>query len=489
MSAEGPMPANDQPPSRPKVIKTNQQQVLLYVVATLILSLITVWGGRTLLRNSETLTFAVGDPGSDQARFAAKLADVLKNNTSRFRLKIVNNPDNAKALAQFDRKQADLAIARTDNKVPSRARTLAILEHDLVLLLGPGNKKIKSLAELKKKKVAVIAENDSSLAFVRALLDAPEGSEAAAKIQMAPQGIPLDKLFSPGGNGAVIAIVHASKAVRDKGYEQVAKRGGFTLNAIDESKALARKIPGIFDETLTAGTLSASPEIPDDDLETIGLEWLLITQSKMSLTSAGELARIIYENKSELGLENGFATRIEPASVEKDAFVMAHQGAADYINDDTKSFMDKYSDMMYLGGGALGVIGSIFATIYAKITRVAPERAGQLSTAILDIGERIEHAHSLDELECLQEELEGILRGAIVGLRDGSISTDGLDTFKLGYEFVRDEIGMRRDYLKRHASDKRQAEAEADKRQAEADKAALPNDDTNVVVVKTAHSA
>ena len=47
----------------------------------------------------------------------------------------------------------------------------------------------------------------------------------------------------------------------------------------------------------------------------------------------------------------------------------------------------------------------------------------------------------------LQDELEAILRGAVIGLRDGSISTDGLDTIKLGYEFVRDEIGMRRDDL------------------------------------------
>ena len=63
---------------------------------------------------------------------------------------------------------------------------------------------------------------------------------------MAPQGATLDKLFAPAsGFGAVIAIVHASRAVRDKAYEQVAKRGGFTLNAIDEAKALARKFPGI----------------------------------------------------------------------------------------------------------------------------------------------------------------------------------------------------------------------------------------------------
>ena len=35
----------------------------------------------------------------------------------------------------------------------------------------------------------------------------------------------------------------------------------------------------------------------------------------------------------------------------------------------------------------------------------------------------------------------------MIGLRDGTISSDGLDTFRLGYEFVRDEIGMRRESL------------------------------------------
>nr|WP_283811816.1 TAXI family TRAP transporter solute-binding subunit [Bradyrhizobium sp. RP6] len=246
---------------------------------------------------------------------------------------------------------------------------------------------------------------------------------------------------------------------------------------MDEVKALARKFPGISNETVTAGTLSASPQIPDDDLDTTGLECLLVAQSRMATSTAGELARTIYENKSALGLDNGFATRIEPASIEKDAFVMAHQGAADYINDDTKSFMDRYIDLMYLGAVALSVIGSIFAAIYAH-----PHRAGEseLSTAILEIGERIEHAHSLDQLECLQDELETILRGAIIGLRDGTIRTDGLDTFKLGYEFVRDEIGMPRDYLKRHAGEAEKAVRDAGPAQLE---------DSNLVVAKTAQSA
>ena len=465
MSAEIPQ-RQAAPPVRSRAIRTNRRQVLLFTALTLILTLATVWGGRAWLRNSETLTFAVGDGLGPEARFATRLADMLKSNGSRLRLKIAPHSDNAHALADFDHRLADLAVLRTDTKIPPRARALAILEHDVVLLISPGDKKIKSLADLRKKKIAVLGEGDSGAAFVRNLLEISDNSDAASRVQTAPPNLPLDKLFGTGGYGAIVAIVHASTAIKDKRFEQYAKRGGFTLNAIDETKALARRNPAISEETLATGTLSSSPQIPDDDLDTVGLQWILVAQSRMSTTTAGELARAIYENKAELALEDGFASKIEPADTDKDAFIVAHQGAAEYINDATKSFMERYSDVLYLAAAALSIIGSIFAGIYAKVTRVAPEKASELATAILDIGERVAHANSLDALEALQDELEETLRGAVIGLRDGTISSEGLDTFRLGYEFVRDEIGLRRDRLKRHAGH-----------------------DDNVVVVKTAHSA
>ena len=464
MSAEVPTPNAERPPACSRV--SNRRQMLLFVALTLILTVATVWGGRIWLRNSESLVFAAGDANGVEARFADKLASVLNNNSSKLRLKVVTNGDSGKALAQFDRRQADLAVLRTDAKVPPRARALAILEHDVLLLLSPPNKKIKSLAELKKKKIAVLADGDHNAAFVRKILEISDNSDAASAVQLAPANSPLDKLFASGGFGAAIAIAHASTIVKNKSYEQYAKRGGFTLNAIDEAKALARRDPAISEETLATGMLSSAPPIPDDDLTTVGLQWLLVAQSRMSSATAGELARTIYENKAELALPDGFASRIEPADTDKDAFVVAHQGAAEYINDDTKSFMDRYSDLLYLGAAALSIIGSIFAGFYAKVTRIAPEKASELATAILDIGERIEHATSMDALDALQEELEQILRGVVIGLRDGTVSSDGLDTFKLGYEFVRDEIAMRRENLKRHAGH-----------------------DDNVVVVKTAQSA
>src|SRR3981189_2101132 len=385
MSAEIPTPPAEMPPTRSRVVRNNRRQMLLFAALTLIPTAASVWGGRTWLRNSETLIFAAGDANSLEARFATKLAAVLKNNNSKLRLKIVPNTDSAKALAQFDHRQADLAVLRTDAKVPPRARALAILEHDVLLLISPGNKKLKSLAELKKQKIAVLADGDNSAAFVRNILEISDSSDAASRVQMAPPNSTFDKLLTSGGYGAVIAIAHASTIVKDKRYEQYAKRGGVTLNAIDEAKALARRNPGISEETLAKGMLSSASPIPDDDLDTVGLQWLLVAQSKMSTATAGDLARAIYENKAELALEDGFASKTEPAAPDKDAFVIAHQGAAEYINDETKSFMDRYSDMMYLGAAALSVIGSIFAGIYTKVTRVPPEKGSAIANATLHI--------------------------------------------------------------------------------------------------------
>jgi len=466
MSAEVPTsPSPDTRRSRPPLLNSNRRQVVLFAALTLILTVATVWGGRILLRDSETLVFAVGEASGPEARFAARLAAMLKATSSRLQVKIVRNADNAKALGQFDRKLADLAVLRTDAKIPPRARSIAILEHDVLMLISPGDKKIKSLAELKKKKVAVLASGNN-LAFVRNVLDMTDGSDAASRLQLAPSNATLDKLFASGGYGAVIAVDHASAIVKDKNFEQTAKRAPFTVNAIDEAKALSRRHPGILEETLATGLLSSTPQIPDDDLDTVGLQWLLVGQTTISANTAGELARTIYENKAELALDDGFASKIEPADVDKTALVVAHQGVTEYINDTAKSFLERYSDLFYLGVAALSVIGSLFVALYTKVTRVAPEKASQLATAILDIGERAADVKSMDALDSLQDELESVLRGVVIGLRDGTISSDGLDTFKLGYEFVRDEIGLRRESLKRQGGH-----------------------DDNVVVVKTAQSA
>jgi len=60
MSAEASMPQPEVPRRRLRV-KSNRSQIVLFSVLTLILTAATVWAGRTWVRNSETLIFAVGE--------------------------------------------------------------------------------------------------------------------------------------------------------------------------------------------------------------------------------------------------------------------------------------------------------------------------------------------------------------------------------------------------------------------------------------------
>ncbi|MFI5010763.1 MAG: TAXI family TRAP transporter solute-binding subunit [Hyphomicrobiales bacterium] len=430
----------------------NRTQIVLFAFLTLILTGLTVWAARAWIGHATTLTFVAGPEGGIEAKFAANLAAVLADNSRTLRVSVVPAPDAAQALNRLGRGQADLAVLRTDAKVPNHARAVAILEHEVLLMLGPKGSKIKALADLRGKKIAVIGADGSNESFLRRLLELSDISTTGMTIEAQPPEAALDKLLAPGAYQAVITLEPLSRIASDKRYKELAKRpGGFTLDPVAEAKAIERKSPGTFAETLEAGLLSAAPLIPDDDLDTVGLEWMLVARDKLSEATVSELARVLYENKADLAIEREFATKIEPADTDKDAFIVAHPGAAQYINDDTKTFFDRYSDIFYLAMGSGSIIASIFAGLYSAVTRIRPTPAVELSTAVIEIGEKIDEASSVEALEAIQDEVEALLKRVLVGLKDGTVSDDGMDAFRLAYQLVRDSLDMRLQSLIRRA--------------------------------------
>ncbi len=431
----------------------NRAQILLFILLTVILTGATVWGARTWFKRSDNMTIAIGDANGIEAKFAAKLSSVLAASGSRIRLTPVSSPDgSSRATTRFDRRQADLAVLRTDAVIPSRARAIAVLDRDLVLLISKKTK-LTTIASLKNQRIAVRGADDNNENLLRGVLAAYETPNSAFKLQTVPADASLEKLLLKDGFGAVLIVDHLSVIARDKRYEQFAKQhGGFTLNGIDDAKAIERRVPGISSETIEERLLSAAPAIPDDDITTIGWQWILVAQAKLPETRIVELARALFENKSDLALADGFASKIEPADTDKDALIVAHPGAVQYINDETKSFSERYSDLLYLALAAASIIGSIFVGLYTAFTRTAPEKAGQLSAEVIEIGQKIGATETIADLEAVHDELEALLMHVLNGLQDGSISPDGMETFRLGYEFVRDSLGLHRQRLTRAES-------------------------------------
>ncbi|GAC1332383.1 MAG: TAXI family TRAP transporter solute-binding subunit [Beijerinckiaceae bacterium] len=434
----------------------NCRQKLFFVLGTIILTVLIAGGARYFLHSTRPLRIAAGPTGTVEYRLAEKLADVVAANSTDLRLRLIADDSPAAAAARFTRGEADLGFVRTDQKVPSTARSLALIEHFVFLLISPKGSKITALNDLKGKKVALITSESGADALFRAILEASQVEAARVTLTLVPGDTPVEGLFGRDQYQAGVMFVSLSTLAATKRFDRLSK---IEVHDIDASKALERKVAGTTTETVEAGLLSSSPKIPDEDLETAGVQEFVTVRRGLSNTVVSELAGILLESKSALAIDRTFAARIEPPDTDKDAFIVAHPGVPEYTDNEVKSFLDRYSDLFYMGTSVAGILGSLSAAIYTAITRVKPLDPSAYTDQILAIDDSIADATSLQELDNAEEELDIVLRQVLIGLKHGNVSTSGLDGFRLAFEHAHSIIAGKRRRLSEAAPGARVNEA------------------------------
>jgi TRAP-type uncharacterized transport system substrate-binding protein len=438
-------PANDEaedPAPPPRGVRAqNRRQKLFFVLGTLILTVLIAGGVRYYMHSVRPLRVAAGPVGTVEYKFAEKLAEIVAANVTDLQLKIIPDESAAAASSRFARGDADLGFVRSDQKVPGSARALALLEHFGFLLLVPKSSKIASLADLRGKKVAFITSEPGADALFRSILSASQVDAERITLQPMPGDAAIDPLFSRDQFQAAIVFASFSTLAETKRFDRLTK---IEVKEIEGSKALARKVAGVTTETLEAGLLSTNPKLPDDDLETVGVQEFMTVRRRVSSTIVAELAGVLLENKNALAVDKVFATRIEPPDTDKDAFIVAHQGVAEYTDNEVKSFLDRYSDLFYIGTSVAGILGSISAAVYTAITRVKPLEPAEYADQVLAINDKVATATTSYELDDAERELDIVLRQVLIGLKHGNVSTRGLDGFRLAYEHAHSAILSRR---------------------------------------------
>jgi TRAP-type uncharacterized transport system substrate-binding protein len=412
------------------------------------------------LYKPRVLVFAAGPEGSAYYRFAKKLAETVATNSRSIRISVQPTETSLAAVTRLGKLDADIAIGRTDQKFPASARTVAVLEHDVVVLVAPKVSKINSLASLRGRKVAVTGPDGQNEAFAKRLFEAMHIPHATYSLQTVPAGMGFDRLIGPqpgpqaGSQPAYQAVLAigprsqfdtVSRLDQPDGHEAL----NLEVQGLDDAKAIEQRVPGVYAETVEAGTLTSSPKWPPDDIDTIAIYHELLV-NRLPSSVATELTRLVFENKEELGLDREFATRIEPPETDKGEYVIAHQGAVDYFNGEVKGFLDRYSDLIYIGTSILGVVGSLIYALYSWTTKTDPVKSSLLARDLLVIADKVETIDTLDALDKTEEELERALKDVLVGLQENRFSVEGLDVLRLAYDHSHKAIAARRRLLIRN---------------------------------------
>jgi TRAP transporter TAXI family solute receptor len=402
-----------------------------------------------------TLRIAVGPAGSEDQKLIQLMAQTFARENSAVRLSLVATEGTAESIALFTAGKADLAVARGDLNLPENAESVAILRKNVVVLWAPsglpakGSKKqptpkIKSLDELAGHRVGVIGRTQANVTLLRVILK--ESGINPDKVTISQFGTnQINEMARDPSIDAFMAVGPLkSKITVDAIAATATARGEPKFLPIDVADAIAKKNPIYESEEIPASIFGSSPQRPEDKIDTVAINHLIIAPKSLSDTAVAAFARQLFTNRQQLARELPTASQIEKPDTDKDAALPAHAGAAAYIDGNERTFLEKYTDYIWfvvLGLSGLGSAGAWLRHYWNKDER---EQYIVHRDQMLDLISRVRNAETPDELAEMQGAADNMLREALGCYDDGTIEDGDLSVIGLALEQFHHAVADRR---------------------------------------------
>lgn len=334
------------------------------------------------------LTVAVGGNEGDLAKLMTAFARDFANTRPGIALRVVNYPDPIAAAAAFRQGKADLGLLRADMSLRN-ATALAVLRKNAVVLLSGEGAKLSALVRDRHLRLAVVGQPGVNDGLVQAMAQA----YALEPQSVAAEAMSVEAAVEALAEHRVDAILGAAPLQGTRYWEALRaalreKKTTVSFVEIDRGPVIANSEPAYEEFEIPEGGLVANPPLPPDAVKTLSVATYLVARPSLPDSVAALLAREIVSDKQDVVGDVPSAVSIEAPSTDKDALLRVHPGAAAYFDGEEETFFEKYGDMIYYGGAALGVLGSAILALSRRFGRGRDQEAGELVARLLDLRRR-----------------------------------------------------------------------------------------------------
>jgi TRAP transporter TAXI family solute receptor len=396
-----------------------------------------------------TLTVAAGSLDGDAPKLMEAIASRLAATHASVRLKVIDELTAQNATAAFAAGKTDLAVVRPDVGDLSEARTLMIVAHSVVLIIAPPGSTVKSMDDLKGKTVGVIGGSINQ-SVVRVLTTEYDLTRTRfrdmlpAEVQQAVQAKQVQ---------ALLLVVPISENYIGRIRDMLrATKGKVTLVPIESAGAIANIQRAYESYELPKGTIRGSPAVPDEDLTTLRMPLYLVANKKVGEDVAGALVKAVFDARRELSKDHPLLSQIAEPDKDKDAFIPIHRGAAQYFEDEQKSFFDKYGDQLFYGSMLLGMLTSLLAGVWKYMSRKDPEPQERPLSRLFALMDRVRHASDEADLAKAEQEIDEILRLQLENSAPGEIDAGEAAAVSLATHRLEHLLSQRRAALRSQAA-------------------------------------
>lgn len=401
------------------------------------------------------LRIAVGPSGSDDLQLIQAMAQNFAQQRDWVRLTVVPTAGAVESIAALKDGKADLAVARTDEDLPEGARAVAIVRKNVVVLWAPtgaarkaphkeAKSKIKAINDLPGHRIGVIGRTQANITLLHIILK--ESGVDPDKVEVAQFSTDqINEMVHDATIDAFMTVGPLDSKITTEAILATARgRGEPTFLPIDVSEAIAAKHPLYESEEIPGSAFTSSPARPDDTVDTVGVNHLIVALKSLSETAVGDLTRQIFAAKPALARELPTAAKIEKPDTDKDAALPAHPGAAAYIDGTERTFMDKYSDYIWFAILGVSVMGSATAAVRHYFKRDERRMNTMHREKLVAAITQVRKIRSLEELDALQSEADDILRETLACFDDGAIEDSDLTAFSLVLDQFHHAVSDRR---------------------------------------------
>ena len=402
-----------------------------------------------------TLRIAVGPAGSDDQKLVQALAQSFDIDRSAVRLSPITTDGAVESLGLLGAGKADLAVGRGDLDMPRDAETVAIVRKNFVVLWSPsslagkGSKrqpapKIKTLEDLPGHRLGVIGKTPANVALLHVILS--ESGIAADKVAVTQFGTnQIEELARDRNLDAFMSVGPLDSKITIDALTATARaRGAPKFLPIDVSDAIAQKHPLYESEEIPGSIFNSNPAWPDDKIDTVSINHLIVARKALSETTVAELARQLFAVRHEVAKLVPGAAHIRKPDTDKDAELPVHRGAAAYIDGNERTFLDKYGDYFWFALLLLSALGSAWAWLNHFMKRDERTETTTHRSKILAMISKARTAQSAEELAAMQREVDAIIRETLEYYDDGAIEEEELAAFGLVLELFHHAIAERR---------------------------------------------
>ena len=460
MSAPDPI---EQPSSAP-LRREQRRRNLLFILFAGIFVFVAIAGALYFALRPETLRIAVGPPGSDDQKLVQLLAQTFARQHNSIRLAPISTEGAVESVALLAASKTDMAVARGDLDMPADAQSVAILRKNVVVLWTPsglpakGSKKtpapkIKSLDDLQGHRIAVIGRTQANITLLRVILT--ESGIAPDKVTVVQFGV--NQIAEMAHDATVDAFMTVgpldSKITADAIAATARERGEPKFLPIDVSETIAQKHPLYESEEIPGSSFSSAPARPDDKVETVSVNHLIVARRSLSESAVGAFTRQLFAARQSLVRQLPAAANIATPDTDKAAALPAHRGAAAYIDGTERTFLEKYSDYMWAGILLLSGLGSAGAWFRSYLKRDEKAENIALRDRVLVLSALARDGNSAAQLRDMQHEVDAIIRQTLEAYDDGAIEEGDLSAFGLALEQFHRAVADRHEALDQADSD------------------------------------